>query len=166
MEITKGARIYHIISAALIALSLALSFFRFSGVLYRTAQGLEDFCTSIGYAFSTLYGTGDVVSTFPTIPDGATQILPFDPIILQAQVNYYFKTLFSWANCKEYLFWLSDKLYYFSLALSFVLLGFCCVLLILYGILKCISRTTANICSWKKYSKRSMRINTKLTFAY
>ena len=130
----KKAKIYHIICAALIALSLALSFFRFSGVLYRTAQGLEDFCTSIGYAFSTLWGVGDVISTFPTIPAGALQILPFDPLVLQAQVNYYFKTLFSWANCKEYLFWLADKLYYFSLALSFVLLGLGCVLLILYGV--------------------------------
>ncbi|MBQ7912818.1 MAG: hypothetical protein IJ308_03620 [Clostridia bacterium] len=130
----KKANVYHIISAALIALSLLLAFFRFSGVIFRMGQAFEDFCTSIGFAFSNLYGVGDVVPTFPTIPEGAIEILPFDPVVFQVQVDFYFKTLFSWDNLGEYGLWLLDLVYIVLLALSIILPIFGCLLLLMYGI--------------------------------
>lgn len=130
----KKANVYHIISAAFIAFSLSLAFFRFSGVIFRMGQAFEDFCTSIGYYCSTLFGLGEVVPTLPTIPEGAIEILPFDPVIFQAQVNFYFKTLFSWENLGDYGLWLSDGLYMFLLVLSIALPAFGCLMLLAYGI--------------------------------
>ena len=130
----KKANVYHIISAAFIAFSLSLAFFRFSGVIFRMGQAFEDFCTSIGYYCSTLFGLGEVVPTLPTIPEGAIEILPFDPVIFQVQVNFYFKTLFSWENLGDYGLWLSDGLYMFLLVLSIALPAFGCLMLLAYGI--------------------------------
>ena len=126
--------IYHGIVLTFITLSLSLAFLRFPGVIYRMGQAFEDLCTSIGYYCSTLFGLGEVTPTLPTIPAGAVEILPFDPLVFQLKMTFYFDTLFSWDNLAEFGFWLIDELYVWMLALSIILPALGCVFLLIYGV--------------------------------
>ena len=134
MKLKVKTHIYHGIVLAFITLSLSLSFLRFSGVIYRMGQAFEDLCTSIGHYFGTLFGLGEVVPTLPTIPAGAVEILPFDPLVFQLKMTFYFDTLFSWDNLAEFGLWLIDELYVWMLALSIILPALGCVFLLIYGV--------------------------------
>lgn len=94
-------RIYHVISAAILLVSLLYSVFRFRAVFFRTLQSFKDFGLSVAYYFTELLGfEGIIEPTVAQIPNNATEILPFEPEEFIAGMKVYGKTLISKENAR------------------------------------------------------------------
>lgn len=129
METTRESRgkinkrqIYRAISVAILLVSLLLSVFCFRAVFRRMLQAFKDLGLSIGYYFTELFGFEGLISpTVTQIPENATEILPFEPMIFKTQLAEFGKRLIDKSNALSFLSKAAQKLSSFAKALILIL---------------------------------------------
>lgn len=108
-------RIYDLLIATFIVVSLLLTVFRFAPVFTRLLQSFVDIGTSLGYYVTEMMGFYDTVSpTVTNIPAGIDATLPMELSVFLEKWHIFWERLFDWDNFTEYLgdaaLWLSNAL--------------------------------------------------------
>ena len=97
-------KIYHALSVSILLASLLLSVFYFRPVFWRVLESFKDFGLSVGYYFTELLGfEGVITPTVAQIPQGVTEVLPFEPAEFQSGLSKFFRLLIDKDNALSFL---------------------------------------------------------------
>lgn len=104
-------KIYHALSVSILLASLLLSVFYFRPVFWRVLESFKDFGLSVGYYFTELLGfEGVITPTVAQIPQGATEVLPFEPAEFQSGLSKFFRLLIDKDNALSFLMKLAQTI--------------------------------------------------------
>ena len=104
-------KIYHALSVSILLASLLFSVFYFRPVFWRVLESFKDFGLSVGYYFTELLGfEGVITPTVAQIPQGATEVLPFEPAEFQSGLSKFFRLLIDKDNALSFLMKLAQTI--------------------------------------------------------
>ena len=104
-------KIYHALSVSILLASLLFSVFYFRPVFWRVLESFKDFGLSVGYYFTELLGfEGVITPTVAQIPQGVTEVLPFEPAEFQSGLSKFFRLLIDKDNALSFLMKLAQTI--------------------------------------------------------
>ncbi len=104
MELVRRKKILHTLNAGMLIFSVILSFVRFRPVFLRFGQSLKDTVLSVGYCFTKPFGIKGVRPSVNGIPNGATEVLPFDGAEFKARLRVAWELFKSKANVRAFIY--------------------------------------------------------------